>query len=152
MHRVTAFCQPRTRRKVMAIKGAPGNRPQIERAGSKTKTGARLWIVGVDTLKNLIFGRLARGGSIRLSAELPRVWHEQVASERAVLRYLRGQPVRSFQRIPGRRAEALDCLVYAFAARQMVNPDWDRRRAELGQVAPSQAIRAPVLQSQWMKR
>lgn len=74
MHRVTAFCQPRTRRKVMAIKGAPGNRPQIERAGSKTKTGARLWIVGVDTLKTLIFGRLSRGGSIpAFSRSAPRL-------------------------------------------------------------------------------
>lgn len=152
MHRVTGFCQPRTRRKVLAIKGAPGNRPMIERAGSKTKTGARLWIVGVDTLKTLIFGRLSRGGSVRLSGDLPRVWHEQVASERAVIRYTRGQPVRAFERIPGRRAEALDCVVYAFAARQIINPDWERRRAELAlQNAPTRA-KAPVLQSSWMKR
>ncbi|WP_238367631.1 phage terminase large subunit family protein [Mesobacterium pallidum] len=152
MHRVTAFCQPRTRRKVLAIKGAPGNRPMIERAGSKTKTGARLWIVGVDTLKTLIFARLSRGASIRLSAELPRVWHEQVASERAVMRYRRGQPVRSFERIPGRRAEALDCVVYAFAARQILNPNWDQRRQELAQAAPLARPAAPVLQSSWMKR
>lgn len=152
MHRVTAFCQPRTRRKVLAIKGAPGNRPQIERAGSKTKTGARLWIVGVDGLKTLIFGRLSRGASVRLSGDLPRVWYEQVASERVVVRYSRGQPVRSFQRIPGRRAEALDCVVYSFAARQIVNPDWERRRAELALKNPQTKAKAPVLQSNWMKR
>lgn len=75
-----------------------------------------------------------------------------MASERAVLRYLRGQPVRSFVRIPGRRAEALDCLVYAFAARQIVNPDWERRRAELSQDAPSKPVKAPVLKSVWMGR
>jgi phage terminase large subunit GpA-like protein len=152
MHRVTGFCQPRTRRKVLAIKGAPGNRPMIERAGSKTKTGARLWIVGVDTLKTLIFGRLSRGGTVRLSADLPRVWHEQVASERAVIRYTRGQPVRSFERIPGRRAEALDCVVYAFAARQIINPDWERRRAELALQNAPVRTNSPVLQSSWMKR
>ncbi len=152
MNRVTAFAVPRTRRKVLAIKGAAGNRPLIERAGSKTKTGARLWIVGVDTAKTQIFARLSRGQSIRLSAELPRVWHEQVASERAVLRYRRGQPVRSFERIPGRRAEALDCLVYAVAARQIVNPDWARRRAELAEARPPAAQPTPVLQSSWMKR
>ncbi|SPF81930.1 phage terminase large subunit family protein [Pseudoprimorskyibacter insulae] len=152
MHRVTAFCQPRTRRKVMAIKGAPGNRPMIERASSKTKTGARLWIVGVDTLKTLIFGRLSRGASIRLSEDLPRVWHEQVASERAVLRYRKGQPVRSFERIPGRRAEALDCLVYAFAARQMLHPDWDAKRRELANPAGAITRPSPVLQSNWMRR
>ena len=90
----SAFAMPRTRRKVVAIKGAPGNRPPIERAGSKTKTGARLWIVGVDTLKTQLFARLAREGLVRFSAELPPVWFEQLASERAVLRYRRGQPVR----------------------------------------------------------
>ena len=100
MNAVTAFCTPRLRRKVVAIKGAAGNRPLIERAGSKTKTGARLWIVGVDTAKTQLFARLSRGASIRLSAELPRVWHEQVASERAILRYRRGQPVRELRAHP----------------------------------------------------
>ncbi|ARO13371.1 phage terminase GpA [Ketogulonicigenium robustum] len=152
MNRVTAFCTPRTRRKVLAIKGASGNRPLIERAGSKTKTGARLWIVGVDTAKLQLFPRLARPGSIRLSEELPRVWHEQVASERAVLRYRRGQPVRSFERIPGRRAEALDCLVYALAARQVIPADWERRRADLARSEPTPTRRGPVLKSSWMAR
>lgn len=152
MNAVTAFARPRTRRKVVAIKGAAGNRPLIERAGSKTKTGARLWIVGVDTAKTQIFARLSRGGSIRLSAELPRVWHEQVASERAVLRYRRGQPVRSFERIPGRRAEALDCLVYALAVRQIIAPDWEARRADLAQAAPVARRAGPVLKSSWMGR
>lgn len=152
MHRVTGFCQPRTARKVLAIKGAPGNRPLIERAGSKTKTGARLWIVGVDTAKGQLFARLSRGGSIRLSGDLPRVWHEQVASERAILRYRKGQPVRSFERIPGRRAEALDCLVYAMAARQIIRPDWDQRRQELARPDAPAPRRGPVLESSWMKR
>jgi len=152
MKRVTAFAIPRTRRKVLAIKGAAGNRPLIERAGSRTKTGARLWIVGVDTAKTQLFARLSRGSSIRLSADLPRVWHEQVASERAVLRYRKGQPLRSFERIPGRRAEALDCLVYALAARQVLTPDWDARRAELAQKTPAKAKPGPVLKSSWMNR
>jgi len=152
MSAVTAFCGPRTRRRVLAIKGAAGNRPLIERAGSKTKTGARLWIVGVDTAKQTIFGRLARGETIRLSGDLTPVWFEQAASERAVVRYRRGQPVRSFERIPGRRAEALDCLVYAHAARAIINPDWTARRAELALAAAPAARPAPVLKSSWMQR
>lgn len=152
MHRVTAFAMPRTRRKVVAIKGAAGNRPLIERAGSKTKTGARLWIVGVDTAKSQLFARLSRGGSIRVSDDLPRVWYEQVASEKAVLRYKRGQPVRSFERIPGRRAEALDCLVYAMAARQIIRPDWDALRVSLARAEGPVKAPAPVLKSSWMTR
>ncbi|MGP9789614.1 phage terminase large subunit family protein [Roseinatronobacter sp. NSM] len=152
MNKVTAFATPRTNRRVLAIKGASGNRPLIERAGSKTKTGARLWIVGVDTAKTQIFARLSRGSSIRMSGELPRVWYEQVASEKAVLRYRRGQPVRNFERIPGRRAEALDCLVYAIAARQIVRPDWEVRRTELSRPDAPMRRTGPVLKSSWMKR
>lgn len=149
---VTAFCGPRMRRRVLAIKGASGNRPLIERATGKTKHGARLWIVGVDTAKTALFGRLSRGTSIHLSETLPAVWFEQVASERAVVRYRRGQPVRSFERIPGRRAEALDCLVYALAVRQIISPEWSSRRAELSAEAPPAPKRAPVLSSTWMAR
>lgn len=152
MHKVTDFCRPRTNRKVFAIKGADGNRPLIDRAGSKTKTGARLWIVGVDTAKTQIYGRLSRGASIRLSSDLQRVWFEQLASERSVVRYKKGQPVRSFERIPGRRAEALDCLVYAFASRQMLRPDWNAKRKALSSIEPIRKKSGPILQSSWMKR
>lgn len=152
MHHVTAFATPRTRAKVLAIKGAAGNRPVIERAGSKTKTGARLWIVGVDTAKAQLFARLPQPAAVRFSADLPPVWFEQLASERAVLRYRRGQPVRSFERIPGKRAEALDCVIYAMAARQIVTLDPDRRRAELASDHAPVPRGGPVLESAWMKR
>lgn len=151
MKAVTGFCHSRFRRKIVAIKGAPGNRPLIERAG-KTKSGDRLWIVGVDTGKTQVFGRLSRGNTIRLSDALPPVWREQVASERAVVRYRRGQPVRGFERIPGRRAEALDALVYAFAARQIVSPVWSQRRDELAQIiVPARtAARQPADAGGWI--
>ena len=68
------------------------------------------------------------------------------------MRYSRGQPVRSFQRIPGRRAEALDCVVYAVAARGILNPDWDQRRADLAVEAGPAKKAGPVLQSGWMRR
>lgn len=152
MHRVTAFCTPRSRRKVLAIKGAPGNRPIIERAGSTTKTGARLWIVGVDTVKTQLFARLPRPDLIRFSDTLQPVWYEQAASERAVVRYSRGQPVRTFQRVPGRRAEALDCTVYAFAARQVVTFNPESRRDALSRAEPVVVVAKPVLASNWMQR
>ena len=43
------------------------------------------------------------------------------ATQNPVVRYERGMPVRPFEREPGARAEALDALVYAAAAR---NADW----------------------------
>jgi len=68
-----------------------------------------------------------------------------------VLRYVRGQPVRRFERKPGAKAEALDCLVYAFAARQGVTIHADTREDELRQVAAPKAM-PRVIRSAWMER
>lgn len=151
MERVYAFCFPRISRKVVAIKGAAGNRPWIERSKSRAK-GGWLWIVGVDGLKSHLSARLTRGNSLRFSDRLPRVWFEQLASERAVVRYTRGQPSRRFERIPGRRAEALDCVVYAFAARQIININWDQRIDDLRSLVPvTTAKQQQVTKSKWMR-
>lgn len=154
MGQVTAFCRSRIRRKVVAIKGASGNRPAIERANSKTKDGSRLWIVGVDTIKTQLFQRLPKPNLVRFSADLAPVWYEQVVSERAVVRYRRGQPVRSFERIPGRRAEALDCLVYAYAVRGLVTMNPEERRDMLTMATGNTVKPAPKPAPQigWLTR
>jgi phage terminase large subunit GpA-like protein len=95
------------------------------------RIGAKLALIGVDGLKNVIFDRLQRGRGIRFSKSLEPVYYEQLASERRVVRYVRGQPTRRFERIGKTRNESLDCLVYAFAARSPVNVGFDRREAEL---------------------
>jgi len=97
-----------------------------------------------------VLTRLARGRTIRFSASLEPVYFEQVASERRVVRYVRGQPFRRFERIPGKRAEALDCLVYGLAARQLVTVNLDRREAELASVAALPSGLPPVVRSKWM--
>lgn len=149
MERVYAFCFPRYRRKIYAGKGVAGNRPWIEM--SKTRKGGRLFLVGVDGLKGHIVARLARGRTIRFSDTLAAVWFEQLASERIVVRYSRGQPSRRFERIPGRAAEALDCVVYAFAARQMTNVNWVQRVDELKRESSETQRRAQVVfKSDWM--
>jgi phage terminase large subunit GpA-like protein len=127
---VYAFCTPRFRRKVWAGKGVAGSRPAI--AASSTRVGrakGRLMLIGVDTLKARLFDRIARNERLRFSASLSAAWFEQLASERRVVRYRRGQPVRSFERIKGRAAEALDCTIYALAARDGLGNaiDWEAR-------------------------
>ncbi len=125
------FAFPRAGRRIMAVKGAGGGRPAIQVSQSKIKGGGRLWIVGVDTLKTTIFDRHSRGKSIRFSDSLEPVYFEQLASERRVTRYLKGRPIRRFERIQGRRAEALDSLTYCFAARSVVPIQWDQREHNL---------------------
>ena len=127
---VMNFCVPKLSRRVFAGKGLFGARPGFAMAKGK-RIGGRLALIGVDTIKNVIFDRLQHGRGIRFSRSLEPVYYEQLASERRVVRYSRGQPIRRFERTGRTRAEALDCLTYAYAARQSVNIGYDRREAEL---------------------
>lgn len=148
---VYKFCFPRLSRRIMAGKGVFGSRPALQASKSKVK-GGRLFLVGVDGIKTTIYSRLARGKSIRFSDSLEPVWFEQLCSERKVLRYVRGQPVRRFERLPGRAAEALDCLVYAFAARAGLSLNFDQREADLREAPPAKAAAPRVIRSRWMER
>lgn len=152
MAHVYAFAFPRAARKVLAIKGAPGQRPWIEKSKGRAK-GGWLWIVGVDGIKSHLVERIARGKALRFSDTLSPVWYEQLASERIVVRYARGQPQRRFERIPGRRAEALDCVVYAFAARQILNANYDARISELKHPTSFNSKKITnVIRSRWVDR
>lgn len=151
METVYRFAFPRFRRKVLAIKGDEGKRPWIKMSSAKVK-GGHLFIVGVDGIKGAIISRLQRSNMIRFSKSLPADWYEQLASERVIVRYNRGQPQRRFERIKGRRAEALDCTVYAFAARQVVNVNWTHRAGELATPAEALPVRSapPIAKSEWL--
>jgi len=112
--------------------------------------GAPMFLVGVDGLKAQILQRIARGNTLRFSDRLEPEYFQQVTSERRVLRYVKGQPVRRFERIPGRRAEALDCLVYALAARHAINVNLDLREADLSTASASRSGLSPVVRSKWL--
>ncbi|MCF3935019.1 phage terminase large subunit family protein [Acuticoccus sp. M5D2P5] len=129
---VYSFAFPRARRKIFAHKGVEGfKRAPAEFSKQKIKGGGRFIIVGVDTVKTMLMGWLQSGRRIRFSRSLPSSWYEQLASEKLVVRYSRGQPQRRFERIKGRRAEALDCVVYAIAAKTFVRINADERRGKL---------------------
>jgi phage terminase large subunit GpA-like protein len=80
------------------------------------------------------------------------VFYEQLASERRVVRYKRGQPTRRFERIVGKRAEGLDCLCYCFAARSAAPVQLDQREMELRSPVPTTARRPTIIPSKWMER
>jgi phage terminase large subunit GpA-like protein len=148
--RVYSFAFPRAPRRIMAIKGASGTRPSIQVSKGKVK-GGRLWIVGTDTIKTTLFSRLQRGASIRFSQSLEPVYYEQLSSERRIVGYVRGKPVRRFERIPGRRGEGWDCLVYNFAARSAAPIQLDQRADDLRNPTPSTPP-PTVIRSRWMER
>jgi phage terminase large subunit GpA-like protein len=149
---VYAFCRANQVRRtkygntqVLAIKGANvSTKPllgkptlvDIDYRGEKIPRGVHLWPVGASTGKSLVYGRLTveehGAGFIHFSTELDETFYDQLTSERLVTRYVKGYPVLEWQLPSGRRNEALDCAVYAFAgAHQQGLPrfresDWAR--------------------------
>ena len=131
----------------MSGKGVSGfSRPFLARSSTK---GAPLFLIGVDAIKAQLFNRLSRGNAFRFSADLESIFFEQLTSERRVVRYFKGQPVRRFERIPGKRAETLDATVYALAARQLIGMNLDRREEELASVTLPKKPPA-VIKSKWL--
>jgi phage terminase large subunit GpA-like protein len=123
------FVRPRLRRRVFAIKGDEGRRPFILR--SKTQKKDPLWIVGVEGIKNTILNRLQNGKVFRFSKSLEEVWYEQFTGEQVIVKMVRGRPERKWIPISGRRNEALDCVVYAIAVKELVPINWQLRREQL---------------------
>lgn len=149
MQRVLSFAAAHRAWRVVAIKGAYGVRPPLARTESKRARG--LHILGVDPLKGRLFDRLSRNVGVRFSDTLPGAWYEQLMAERRVIRYTRGQPHTVYERYPGRRAESLDCCVYALAARSLIGTDVGRRLAVL-QGKPAAAVMPTTIRSAWLER
>ena len=121
---VYQFVVSRKARRVWAIKGMAGAGKLVwPKVASRTaKSRAKVYIVGVDTIKGVLYGRLAKvtepgPGYIHL----PQAWEEklcaQLASERAITKYVRGRPSLVWQPLSrGVAQEAGDCWQYAYAA------------------------------------
>lgn len=142
---VHRFTRPRFGRRVISIKGVPGfARPMLQKSGS-----GQLWLAGVDAIKSQLFARIGRGTGLRFSDALEPVFFEQLTSERRVVRYSHGRPQARFERIPGKRAEALDATGYAWAARALIGQNPERRAAELASAAAPRKAPA-VSRSKWL--
>ena len=133
------FCAPRFSRRVYAIVGRGGAR-RIWEPSKRRQKAVRLVIVGIDQVKTDILQRLPlpafneekqpTPGGIRLSRDLPGEWFDQIVGERRAVRYVHNRAVIEFRpRKSGQRVEALDCSVYAFAARHSLRINFAERRA-----------------------
>lgn len=127
-HHVYNFCRIHAAEKFFAIKGdSQDGKPIAGRSslldvnfrGRIIKSGVKLWLVGTDTAKDLIFGRLKitdpGPGCIHFSAELPIEFYNGLTSEvRRTVRTTKGETYRWVK--VTQRNEPLDCLVYALFA------------------------------------
>jgi phage terminase large subunit GpA-like protein len=117
---VQDWCYARRGRRIMAIKGIGGaGRPVWPKKGSRGKKGGgwRLWLVGVDSAKDVLWRRWSIAepgpGCVHAPADRDQEWFRQLLAERpAITRAGRREWVKD----RSVRAEALDCRVYAYAA------------------------------------
>lgn len=158
------FCRARAHRRVIAVKGqsqagkAVIGKPSdidVSYRGMKLRRGVKLWPVGSDTAKAVIYGRLRLTepgpGYVHLGRWMPAEVFEQLTAERLVTKYHKGRPRLEWMKPGGRRNEALDCAVYALAAAHHLGmprwrePDWSRLE---GRIRQAELIADPAPQAE----
>lgn len=118
------FVVSRKRRRVWAIKGVAGTGKLAwpKKATRTAKSRATVFVIGVDTIKSVLYGRLGKVGEpgpgyIHLPHEADADFCKQLTSERSFTRYVRGRASVVWQpREKGAAQEAQDCWVYGYAA------------------------------------
>lgn len=124
------FVRPREGRRIFAIKGMAGeSRPIVSRPTRNNIGKIRLFTLGVDNIKSLIFSRLgiqSNGpGFCHFPNDRPDEYFKQLAaSEKIVTKFHKGFPRREFIKTRTRN-EALDCRVYATGALAILNLNLD---------------------------
>lgn len=130
-HETYLFCRARKPRHVIAVKGSstPGraalgkpSRQDVNYKNQTIKKGVDLWLIGTDTIKATIYGRLKNSGKgagvYHFPLGVAGEYFRQLTSEKQITKYIRGFPKREWIKKDGARNEALDCEVYAYAALQ----------------------------------
>lgn len=131
-HEVYQFARENRLKNWFAIRGASQRgKPAVGKPTSvdlnfkdkALKKGAKVYVLGVDTIKSTIFARLKHNtpgpGYIHFNNDLPSDFFEQLTSEKQITRYVRGFPIKEWVKKPGARNESLDTKVYAYAALQL---------------------------------
>lgn len=133
--RVYAFVKPRQYKRLFAIKGSPlPGKPVMGKPSVRNKMRVKLFPVGTDTAKELIYGRLKNDdfseGYMHFPDHYDLEYFAQLTAEQLVSRYRQGKETRVWVK-KRERNEALDCRVYALAALYILN-------ANLGRLSVSQ--------------
>jgi len=115
------YVRPREGKRIFAIKGMAGEtRPIVSKPTRNNIGKIKLFTIGVDNIKELIFSRLkvtmAGAGFCHFPTGRDDEYFKQLAaSEKIVTKYHKGFPRREFVKTRARN-EALDCRVYSYAA------------------------------------
>lgn len=150
-HAVYTYCRNHSHANVLAIKGASqANRPIIGKPslidvswrGKTLPRSLKLWPIGTDTAKHLLYGRM------RVTQVGPGYVHtpktllgtdeyEQITAARLMPVTVQGKASMRWITPAGKREEGGDCMVYAYAAachlgiQTYRDPSWNRREAKV---------------------
>jgi phage terminase large subunit GpA-like protein len=129
-HTVYEYCRRRAARHVIAIKGssqfgkailgAP-SKVDVDYQGRKVPEGVKLWPIGTDTAKELVYRRLnievPGPGCMHWPMGLPVEYFQQLTAEKLKrITNKAGYQVTRWEKDGTQRNEALDLEVYAYAA------------------------------------
>lgn len=122
---VYQYVRPREGKRIFAIKGVGGEgKPIVGRPSTNNIGKIRLFPVGVDTAKQLLYSRLkiteAGPGYCHFPESRNDEYFRQLTAEKVVTRYHKGFARREFVKTRPRN-EALDVRVYAMAAFAILN-------------------------------
>ena len=125
---VYQFTKPRQGRRVFAIKGlSTAGKPIANRPTFVGKNKAVLYGVGTDSAKEAVFARLATDPdqtTLHFCSDLDEEYFKQLTAEKRITKFVRGRKTLAWKQIRPRN-EALDTLVYNFAAIYILNPNFD---------------------------
>lgn len=119
---VYAFCRRRMARRIYPTKGQAGARQIWPKRGSKTRKNDTVYVIGVDTAKEAIYGRLRIQKPGKGFIHFPTAdgfddkYIAQLTSEQVMTKWKAGRPYREWVLPAKRRNEALDTFVLALAA------------------------------------
>lgn len=146
-HPVRMFCRKWAHKHVIATKGqAVQGKPilgkpteqDVNHRGRVIKGGVKLWPLGSDTAKSLIYARYRietpGPGYVHLPQGLPDEAFAQMTAEKLVTKFVKGFPKREWTKDAGARNEDLDCFAMALAAAHyagVTRVNWDRLEALL---------------------
>ena len=122
---VYKYCKPRYGRRVFAIKGVGGEaKPLVGRPSTNNNMKCKLFPIGVDTAKEIVYSRLRikekGAGYCHFPLDRNDEYFRMLTAEEIVTRFHKGFRKREWRKTRARN-EALDCRVYAIAAVAILN-------------------------------
>lgn len=132
---VYKFVKGKAARRIYAVKGSStAGAPLVNRGTTSNKARVKLFSIGTDTAKELIFARLKTdefgAGYMHFSKKYDEEYFLQLTAEKITTKFIRGFASRVWVKTRARN-EALDLTVYNMAALSILNPNWKALKSNL---------------------